>query len=144
MFTGGKVLGMSSTVVTPPTTAAADPVEKIFLYRQARIAKVDVGIDGARQHPKPAHVDHLSGGLFAGPRPTPLARSARGTNASIRPAASITTSTSAAPVSSQTVPPRRIFRIPTVSPRLFDDSLKEEPLSYAMLGSSLCSGTNAD
>ena len=58
----GSVLGISKTAVTPPMTADKRAALQVFLVGEPGLAKMDLGIDHARQQMQPAAIDHLAGG----------------------------------------------------------------------------------
>ena len=54
------MLGISNTAVTPPSTAAREPVSKIFLVGQAGLAEMDLAVDHAGQDVQAAAIDALA------------------------------------------------------------------------------------
>ena len=61
LSTGGLVLGMSNTVVTPPQAAAADPDCQSSFSISPGIPKMDMRIDDAWEYIETAGIDGFAG-----------------------------------------------------------------------------------
>ena len=59
MVVVGLVLGISRNVVTPPLAQALEAVNKVFLVRQSRFAKVHLIVDHAGQKMQAARINDL-------------------------------------------------------------------------------------
>ena len=57
----GLVFGISKTAVTPPITAAREPVSRSSLCSSARLAEVHLRVDDAGEQMQPGRVDGLAG-----------------------------------------------------------------------------------
>ena len=55
------MLGISNTAVTPPSTAAREPVSRSSFHSRPGLAEVDLGVDDARQDGQARGVEHLAG-----------------------------------------------------------------------------------
>ena len=54
-------MGISNTAVTPPITAEREPLSRSSLWVRPGFAKMDLGVDHARQQVQPPAIDHLAG-----------------------------------------------------------------------------------
>ena len=65
LVVSGLVFGISKTAVTPPSTAAREPVSRSSLCSSARLAEMHLAVDHAGQDVQAAAVDRLAGRRLA-------------------------------------------------------------------------------